>query len=206
MYSYVLEFNLARHGDDAEEYLHDAARLWPKLWADIPGVQGTLLLSSALALGGEFDYQWRVDIEALSTLARIDETIKAADGGWRRSTEKYYAARTASRASVSRHVAGDEAYSRSQKGTDGAIHLVVHSGAESARLADRVDAVRSASGVLSAQALQPVLATGQEQLWLRLEALDALDGLDEVVRADLGGGARLFGELREVDGALFAGA
>jgi hypothetical protein len=46
---------------------------------------------------------------------------------------------------------------------------------------------------------------GRDQLWLRLEGLDALDGLDKAAAEELGD-ARLYGELREVDGALFAGA
>ena len=66
MYSYAIEFNLEQRGEAAEDYLAEAARAWPKLWLDIPGVTGTLLLSGALALGGKFEYQWRVDIEALS--------------------------------------------------------------------------------------------------------------------------------------------
>ncbi len=184
------------------------ARLWPKLWGDIPGVHGTLLLSSALALGGGFEYQLRVDIEALSTLARVDETIRAGAGGWREASTTWFAARTAARAHVCRHTAGDEAYARRQEGRAGSIHLVLHTpDRESRGFADRVEQLRYASGVLSAQALRPVLAGSgeQEQLWLRLDSLEALDGLDKVAGDELGDG-RLFGELREVDGSLFAGA
>jgi hypothetical protein len=202
MYSYVIEFNLGQRGDAAREYLTDAARTWPKLWAEIPGVTGTLLLSSALALGGTFGYQWRVDIETLSTLARIDAAIRSGEGGWRKVTREWFAARTAAQAHVSSHVAGDETYCRVPGGKEGAIHLVLQSpSGESGRSADRLEAVRSASGVLSAQALRPVLgSTTEEQLWLRLESLESLDGLDNV------GGGQLFGELRELDGSLFAGA
>ncbi len=208
VYSYVIEFNLAQRGSEAEDYLCDAARLWPKLWADIPGVRNTLLLSSALALGGGFEYQLRVDIEALSTLARVDETIRAGANGWSKTSKEWFAARTSARAHVSRHVAGDEEYARRESGKSGAIHLVLHSAAGEPRgLVDRVDQLRYASGVLATQALRPVLAGGggQEQLWLRLESLEALDGLGKIADDELGDG-RLFGELREVDGALFAGA
>jgi hypothetical protein len=209
MYSYVIEFNLERRGEAAEEYLAEAARSWPKLWLDIPGVTGTLLLSGALALGGEFEYQWRVDIETLSTLARIDEAIAAGEGGWRRTRKDWFAARTVARAQVLGHVAGNEAYCQGQKGKDAAVHLVLQSPAgASERSASRLDAVTSASGVVSAQALRSVVgsAAAQEQTWLRLESLESLDSVDDAVRADLGGSGRLFGELREVDGSLFAGA
>ena len=59
MYSYVMEFNLGPHGEETQEYLADAARTWPKLWGDIPGVTGTLLLCSAFALGGVSPHQAR---------------------------------------------------------------------------------------------------------------------------------------------------
>ena len=209
MYSYVIECNLGQRGDEAQEYLADAVRTWPRLWGDIPGVTGTLLLSSAFALGGEFEYQWRVDIDTLSTPSRVDEAMKSGDGGWRKTRNDWFAARTVARAQVLSHVAGDEAYCQGPKGKDAAVHLVLQSPASaSERSASRLDAVRSAPGVVSAQALRSVVgsAAAQEQTWLRLESLESLDSVDNAVRADLGGSGRLFGELREVDGSLFAGA
>ena len=88
MYSYVMEFNLGPHGEETNEYLEEVARTWPKMWGDIPGVTGTLFLCSAFALGGDFEYQWRVDFDALATLARIDEAQKSA--GWRRSRHAWF--------------------------------------------------------------------------------------------------------------------
>jgi hypothetical protein len=207
MYSYVIQFNLGQRGDEAQEYLADAVRVWPRLWGEIPGVTGTLLLSSALALGGEFEYQWRVDIEGLATLSRIDDAIRSGDGGWRKASKEWFRARTAARAQVSGHVGGNEEYSRGQKGKDGAIHYVFHSpSGESGRSADRLEALGSVSGVISAQALSPVIGSfdSPEQTWVRLESLESLDAVAEV---DLGAGhGRLFGEIREVDGSLFVGA
>lgn len=206
MYSYVIEFNLGQRGEDAEDYLADAVRAWPKLWGEIPGVTGTLLLSSAFALGGEFEYQWRVDIDRLAALSRIDATMKSGEGGWRKARKEWFRARTAARAQVSSHVAGTEEYCQGERGKYGAIHFVFHSRSdESGRSADRLDALRSVSGVVSAQALRPVVGSvSGEQTWVRLESLDSLDGLAEV---DLGAGdGRLFGELRELDGSFFAGA
>jgi hypothetical protein len=214
MYTYAIEFNLAERGREAEDFLHDAVRRWPKLWEEIPGVQGTVLLSNALALGGEFEYQLRVDIDALSTLAAVDETIRSGQGGWRRATAEWFKARTATRARVSQHVAGDRAYARPQDGRAGAIHLVLNPPSSATEhLVGRVDELGSVPGVLSTQALRSTLgsAGAQEQLWLRLESLKALDGLEKAFGDALGGadalgGGQLFGELREVDGALFAGA
>ena len=51
MFSYVIEFNLGTRGEAAESFLADAARVWPELWESLPEVTGTLLLSSAFALG-----------------------------------------------------------------------------------------------------------------------------------------------------------
>jgi len=207
MYSYVMEFNLGQHGDETQEYLADAVRTWPKLWGDIPGVTGTLLLCSAFALGGEFEYQWRVDIDTLATLSRIDEAQKSGEGGWRKARKEWFKARTAVRAYVSSHQAGNEAYCEGQKGKDGAIHFIFHSpSGESGRLADRLNAVESASGVVSAQVLRPVMgsAVSHEQTWMRLESLNSLDN---VAAVELGVGyGQLFGEFRELDGSLFVGA
>jgi hypothetical protein len=193
MYSYVIEFNLAQRGDDAQEFLADAARTWPKLWGDIPGVTGTLLLSSAFALGGEFDYQLRVDLESLSTLSRIDEALKSDNSEWVRARTDWFRSRVAARAHLSEHVAGDDGYLKAEKSADAAVHLVLHSGLdEGQRTVERVQGNDSVSGLVSAQ-------TG-----LRLQSLD---NLDSVAAAGLNvSNGRLFGELREVDGSLFAGA
>jgi len=207
MYSYVMEFNLGPHSEETREYLGDAVRTWPKLWGDIPGVTGTLLLCSAFALGGEFEYQWRVDFDTLATLARIDKAQKSGDGAWRKSRQEWFSARTAVRAHVSSHVAGNDAYCRDQKGTDGAIHYVFHSpSSESGRSADRLKAVGAASGVVSAQVVRQVMgsAVSHEQTWMRLESLDTLNN---VAAVELGlGSGQLFGEIRELHGSFFVGA
>jgi hypothetical protein len=204
MYSYVLEFNLAHRGEEqAQAYTADAARTWPKLWGDIPGVTGTLLLSSMIALGGEFEYQWRVDIESLATLATIDAAMRAGENGWRQSRKDWYDNRTRTRAHIASHVDGNKEYCASN-GREGGIHLVFHSSGGGST--DRLSAVQGAPGVLSAQVLQPVVgaSSGHEQTWLRLDSLESLDSVAALdVNAVRG---MLFGELREVDGSIFAGA
>jgi hypothetical protein len=207
MYSYVIEFNLAQRGDDAQEFLADAARTWPKLWGDIPGVTGTLLLSSAFALGGEFDYQLRVDLESLSTLSRIDEALKSDNSEWVRARTDWFRSRVAARAHLSEHVAGDDGYLKAEKSADAAVHLVLHSGLdEGQRTVERVQGNDSVSGLVSAQTVRSLVGAPvpHEQTWLRLQSLD---NLDSVAAAGLNvSNGRLFGELREVDGSLFAGA
>jgi hypothetical protein len=200
MYSYVIEFNLHRRGEEAEEYLADAARVWPGLWGSVPGVTGTLLLSSAFALGGDFEYQLRVDIEALSTLAAVEEAM-TTESRWRSTRAEWFRNRVSARASVSAHLGGNPRYCND--GGDGAIHYVYRSAAGSS--ADHLEKVGSLAGVQSAQTVRPLVGgSAAEQLWLRLEKLSALDAVAQV---DLGSGTgTLFGELREVDGALFAGA
>lgn len=206
MYSYVIEFNLAHRGEQAEEYLEEAVRTWPKLWNDIPGVCGTLLLSSAFALGGDFEYQLRADIENLATLSTIDKVMKT-DHTWARTRKKWFKARIATRATVSKVLGGSETYCEPQKGADAAIHLVFNSpSGESGRASDRLKAVESARGVVAAQAVRIVAGANgfSEQTWLRLGGLDQLDEVSDI---DLGEGvSHVFGELREVDGSLFAGA
>ena len=206
MYSYVMEFNLGPRSAETQEYLADVARTWPKLWGDIPGVTGTLFLCSAFGLGGEFEFQWRVDFDALATLARIDEAQKSSSGGWPKSRQAWFSARKTVRAYVSRHIGGDEAYCRYQKGKEAAIHLIFHSpSGESGRPASRLKALKSA-GVVSAQALEPVMgsSSSHNQTWMRLQNLESLNN---VAAVKLGAGhGQLFGEIREVGGTFFVGA
>ncbi|MFG2752443.1 hypothetical protein [Streptomyces xanthophaeus] len=208
MYSYVLEFNLGMRGDDAEEYLAEAVRTWPRYWEEIPGVTRTLLLCNAFALAGNYQYKWRVDVETLSALSSIDRVMKAGDGGWREMRAKWFKARTEARAQMLQYVAGNERHLDARRGEEGAIHLVLHDPSQESKSAeDRLRALEGASGVVSAQALRRVLGPGQasKQIWLQLESLDGLDGV--AASSDLAAGpGELFGELREVDGALFAGA
>lgn len=207
MFSYVIEFNLAQRGDDAQEFLADAARTWPKLWGGIPGVTGTLLLSSAFALGGKFDYQLRVDLESLSTLSRVDEALKSDDSEWVRARTDWFRSRVSARAHLSQHVAGNEAYAQPEKGAYGGVHLVLLSGlGEGSQTVERAQAAKSVSGLLSVQTVRSVVGASipHEQTWLRLESLDSLDSIAEA-GLDVTH-SRLFGELREVDGSLFAGA
>jgi hypothetical protein len=207
MYSYVIGFNLDERGDDANEFLTDMARQWPELWERLPGVTGTLLLASALALGGEFDYQWRVDIATLSTLAEVDTAMKT-DRRWRTTRSEWLRHRTVARAHLSEYVSGDKRYTAGwREKTDGAVHFVHHStGAIDDGSADRVERAAALSGVVGAQTLRSDAGglVGTTQTWLRLTDLGALDTIAE---AGLGVGAgRLFGELREVEGVLFGGA
>lgn len=207
MYSYVCEFNLRFTGAEAEEYLADAVRSWPRLWGEIPGVTGTLLLSNAFGLGGEFEYQWRLDIESLSTFSRIDEAVKSEDDAWRKIRREWFRARSGVRARVSRHLEGSDSYGLGRGGKDGAIHFVFQASPEVAFSGtDLLEPVRRVPGVVAVQALHPVFGptTSGRQVWARLESLDSLD---EVAALDLGAGnGQLFGEIREVDGSLFAGA
>ncbi len=207
MYSYALEFNLEKRGDDAEEFLADAARRWPELWESLPGVTATLLLSNALALGGEFEYQWRVDITALSTLADVDAAMKG-DRRWRETRAEWFRHRTAARAHLSEHVAGNENYAAEWgESKDGAVHFVHHSTATATGLStEQLDRAGSLAGVVSVQTQRSIAGGpgGTTQTWLRLADLRALDAVTET-GLDVGAG-RLFGELREVDGSLFAGA
>jgi len=207
MYTYVTEFNLAVRGDEADEYIMESVRTWPELWGSIKGVTGTLLLGNAFALGGDFEYQFRVDIESLGTLARIDETVKACRGGWRKSRKDWFRNRTAVRSQMSSHVAGDKQYCQERKGKDGAVHAVISTASRGSKgFSESLDAVRALPAVVAAQMLRPVMGSAEsgEEAWLRM---DSLEGLDDLAGKGLEvGDIRLFGEIRELDGSLFVGA
>jgi hypothetical protein len=207
MYSYITEFNLAVRGGEADEFILDSARTWHELWGSVEGVTGTLLLGNAFALGGDFEYQFRVDIKSLSTLARIDEAVKAGKGGWRKSRNDWFRYRTAVRSHLSSFVSGDKKYCHcdGNKEKEGALHAVISSrgSGDFKRSAWNLDAVR---GVISTQVLRPVLGSAEssEHTWLRMDSLEQLDDLAGagIEASDF----RLFGEIRELDGSLFAGA
>jgi hypothetical protein len=199
MYTYAIEFDLDQRGDAAEDFLFDAARTWPGIWGDLPGVTGTLLLSSAFALGGEYAYQWRVDIESLSTLVQLDDALKSGDKGWKRASTAWFRARTRTRAQVHAHVGGDRDYTAAVD--RGPVHVALP-----ADVARADDGLADVVGVNATRSLRPVLGHGAgETTWVRLGGLDALDSLgDRLAKAS--SPARVFGEIREIDGALFTGA
>lgn len=205
-YCYVLQFNLGKRGEEAREYLLEAARTWPRLWGSIPGVTGTLLLSNALALGGEFEYQLRVDIESLDTLARIDRTIASGENGWREATREWFLNRTDAEAYVCGYAGETTAYCREHPGTGAAIHLIIRPAVRGASAeVTSAAGLRPGGGIISVRALNPALGSADSgEIWVRL---DGLHNLDELVPATSGIGPSLvFGEIREVDGAFFAGA
>ncbi|NJQ00414.1 hypothetical protein [Streptomyces zingiberis] len=205
MYSYVLKFNLRQRGDDALDYLHRAVRTWPRLWGEIPGVNGTLLLLNALALGGQFEYHWRVDIDSLDTLSRIDRTIASGEGGWEEARREWFAHRTVAQAQVSGYPGASGRYCEERPGTDGAIHLVVSATDHRGPAERHLSRLRAADGVLSLQVLTPALgSTAVPEVWLRLEGLDSLD--EVVPTTQEIGVTTVFGEVREVAGNLFLGA
>ena len=207
MYTFTTEFNLAVRGEEADEYIMDCVRTWPELWGSIKGVTGTMLLSNAFALGGDFEFQWRVGIESLGALARIDETVKAGKGGWPKSRKEWFRNRTAVRSHISGFVAGDKRYITESKGTEGAIHAVISSASRGAKgFAESMESVHSMPEVMTTQMVRPMIgsAGSGEQVWVRMNDLEGLDALaDKGLEVD---NIRLFGEIREVDGALFEGA
>lgn len=204
MFSYVFEFDLRHTGSEAEEYLTDVARSWPPLFESLPGVQGTLLLANAFALGGEFTYGFRIDIERLSTLAVMDEALKSDDHGWRRARRSWLHARTRVRGRVAERVAGAERYCATP-GTDGMIHYVISHPA-----GDRTapDAAAGSYRALAFQRSRPVLgsAPAGDETWLRLPSLSSLDEVVSQAPELAAERARVFGEIREIDGAFFSGA
>lgn len=205
MYSYVCDFNLKFAGTEAEDFLGRAARSWPELWEGIPGVTSTLLLSNAFALGGDYEYRFRVDIERLSTLASIDKALKSDDGEWRRIRQEWFEARSSVRGSLSARVSGERDYLARSDDREALIHWVLPE-SNGADLKQSTDSLRGIEGVVASEGHRPITAALQHETWARLAGLEALDSIVESRGEDSLGGARLFGEIREIDGALFAGA
>lgn len=205
-FSYICDFNLRFAGAEAEEFVADAARSWPPLWEAIPGVTSTLLLSNAFALGGDYEYRWRVDIEQLSTLGAIDDALKSDDGEWQRIREQWFDARTAAGGSLTETVSdnGDYAAARDREAL---IHWLVP--AKEGAGKELAGEAHSIEGVVAAETHRPVIAHKGaglgEHTWFRLAGLKALDSFVER-GAQIVGSAQLFGEITEIDGSLFIGA
>jgi hypothetical protein len=207
-FSYACDFNLRHAGAEAEEFVAEAARSWPPLWEAIPGVRSTLLLSNAFALGGPYQYRWRVDIDRLSTLAAIDDALKSDDSDWRRIRKHWFEARSAVQANLTEAVTGNGDYAASGD-RDALIHwLVAAANGAGRKLAEEAGSIE---GVVAAEAHRPVVAVkgygsgADEHVWYRLAGLKALDSVAEHGIRDISAG-QLFGEIREIDGSLFVGA
>lgn len=225
MLSYICDFNLRVSGEEAEKYLTRIVREWPALYAELPGVQGTLLLANAFALAGEYTYQWRVDFESLKTLRVIDEALKSDDPKWREARAEWFDRRAGVRARLLRQDSGSPGlYTKSDGGKDGLVHFVLSYGSggvsqltSSLSLFQWIPTVwRSLSGVRALQHLTVVIqpfSGGKHEIWARLGDLSALEEIRlandfyllQVLRAN-DFTTHLYGELREVEGALLVGA
>jgi hypothetical protein len=217
MLSYVCEFNLAVRGDHAERYLTRVLREWPPLYAELEGVRGTLLLANAFALAGNYTYLWRVDVESFRTLQVIDDALTSDDRRWRRARSEWFEHRSDVRARLLR---GDGPADVA----DGLVHFILAHGAanggsertaSSAR--EEVGRVwRQRKGVQTVEHLTAVVQPFSGERYEAWARLDGLETLEEVVQAndeELAPlletsvvSSRAYGELREVDGALLAGA
>jgi hypothetical protein len=205
--SYCLDFNLRFAGEEAEEFLTRAVRTWPPLWEGIPGVTGTLLLSNALALGGPLGYRWRVDFERLSDLVNADRALNSDDEETRRIVEHWFDGRSSAQASISQSIAGEANYNAYGGGAEGLIHCVfLHS--ERAHSQQHTKVGSETKGVLAFQSHQELLSPDARgyATWFRLAGLDHLDSVFAATSEFGSRTARLFGEVKEIDGNLFLGA
>jgi len=225
MHSWIYEFNLNVKGEEAERYLTTVIREWPALYAEIPGVRGTLLLSNAFALAGDYAYLFRVDVESLATLSTIDRTIKSDDRRWRKVREDWFERRTAVRARLVREARHGSSPDYLQPAKDGLVHYVFsHSTSSNGKAASHgtrnlrtelSKAWEPIDGVHSVQHLTAAMqAVGDKryETWVRLRDLEVLDDVSAAndrlgpILRDVPVNSQLFGELREVDGALISGA
>lgn len=210
--SYIVSFNLNINGDDAEHFLTRAAREWPALYAEIKGVQGTALLANAFGLSGPYTYEWRVDFDSFRTLGAIDAALKSDDPRWRRARSEWFERRTDFSARLLRVAEGVQDYTEgAEKG--GLLHLVLPEVAAVATDA-KARAKRTPAALAKAsrrtQVLDTLLHTSGArggEVWARFGDIGGLDAVgDAFVPTGAVTSPRLFGELREVNGLLAAGA
>jgi len=210
--SYVCEFNLKPTGSSAEKYLTSISRQWPALYAELKGVRGTLLLANAFALAGPYSYLWRVDIDSYKTLQVIDDALKSSEAEWRKARAEWFENRTEVRARLL-NIDDESNYVERSDKRDGLVHFVLayasNGDPRKTRKVFRTDLLKSYRGnknVRAAQHLSAVLQPSKDragEVWARLANLDSVEA---VAAAAPGGVTSLYGELREVNGALIAGA
>jgi hypothetical protein len=210
--SYICEFNLKVTGSSAEKYLTRISRQWPALYADLKGVRGTLLLANAFGLAGPYSYLWRVDIDSYKTLQVIDDALKSSDQEWRKARSEWFENRTEVRARLL-NIDDDTNYLEGSDKRDGLVHFVLayasNGDPKKTSKLYRTNLLKSYRGnkkVHAAQHLSAVLQPSKDragEVWARLANLDSLEA---VASAAPGGFTSLYGELREVNGALIAGA
>jgi hypothetical protein len=212
--SYVCEFNVRADGPDAEPFLLNALRTWPELYAELKGVKGTRLLANAFGLAGEFNYEWRVDIESLATLDVIDKALKSDDHRWREARSQWFANRTQLRARLLQR-AEDE--SDDIESGEGLLYFVTAYQASSGGLREARSSVSAAwrglAGVVGVEHYGAVVRPFYGYSHESSARLNDIADLDQLVESNgrLGevvgpAPSRLFSELREVDGALISGA
>jgi hypothetical protein len=213
--TYACEFNLHKEGVDAENYLASALRTWPEIYAELDGVKGTKLLANAFGLGGDFNYEWRVDIESLATLEVIDKALKSDDERWQTARREWFEKRSRVRARLTQRV--DDESDESRNGDALQFGVTYHTANGSAKetrgaLAETLRAVDGVTGVEHHAAVVNSVAAANHESWAGLGSLADLDKLAGVSNGKLGelvgprAHSRLLSELQEVDGALRSGA
>jgi hypothetical protein len=211
--SYVCEFNVRTDGPGAEAFLTDAVRTWPALYTELDGVKGTRLLANAFGLAGEFNYEWRVDIASFATLEVIDRALKSDDKRWVEARGAWFENRTQIRARLLQRAdedsddasEGDLLFVASYQASNGDV------GKLRSRVSDAWRGLASVVGVEHHHAVVRPFAGHAHESSARLKSLADLEELVGSNNANLGellgpSSNRLYGELREVDGALISGA
>lgn len=227
MLSYICEFNLNLAGEEAEKYLTSIVREWSALYAELSGVRGTLFLTNAFGLAGEYTYLYRVDMESIKTLQVIDDAIKSDDARWRNARAEWFGIRTGVRARLLRLDSVTPGYcSQSSGARDGLIHYVLTYGSgghgreqvlANRELKDRLPEIwGTLKGVSTLQHFTAAVRSfngGWHEVWARLADLSALEEVYQANDTHLGEILKagsiitsLYGEMREVDGSLLIGA
>jgi hypothetical protein len=202
-FSFQSDFSLKFAGEEARDFIGDAVRTWPELFERVPGVTGTLLLSNSFALGGAFEYRWRVDIEKVSTLDALGAAFGSDDPAWSRLMSRWFSARTAVSARVMEHTAGDDGYAAG--GEDALVHVVLGTNGGGKEATEAT--LRQARGVRAFQAQRTVLTAGPtvQESWVRLGGLGEIDDFAQSISASTVP-SQLFQEVREIDGDILVGA
>lgn len=207
MLSYIFEFNLNVSGDEADKFLLEILQEWPRLFDQIPGFQGSLLLANAFGLAGGYTYHWRLDLDSFSSLQAYDQALKSDRPDWRKARTRWFQRRSAVKGRLLRFDSGRLEYT-SHKRDGGLVHYVINSG-HTLKSPVTWRGLRSVCGYQQLVPLVNSSETGGHETWVRLANLEALEEFTTANDLHITGGVvstRLFGEIREVDGALLSGA
>jgi hypothetical protein len=205
VYAFVMDFNLAPKGADAERYLAAMIREWPSLHERIDGVQGIMWLGNAFALSGPYSFRVIFELDSLKALMALDQAYKS-DRQLQSALADWFENRSNAESHLLRRHDGERDLVRQMSDASESSLLFVQMAPSTAKL--RVIS-SPPEGVRFSTSFAPLVHTRAHpglEAWSHVESMEAVETVSEVAAADGSVSSGLFGFLREVDGSLVASA